>query len=274
MVLEKEIYFLHKLKLSLRLAVKKQKIFFEKRQFDNTKLFDLSNILEKDLVKDYLKTYSSEQLKEILIEFRQFNLTKKSLFLNTLDYNSQYYKDPSKKEYSLHRLDREIWRLKKGMINRNLIFETGKRPCANTILGFIRALRAGTVFITKMNIDGEKRFVLVKSEIGHSNLDRFNLGFNSIILDLKTFDLYDCYIPGKSSFLTLKEISKLKIRSIINAVVTKMKDYDTFKKYKPILEKEVKDYVKRHKENTSFEKRHNIKKASLFSKIKKRNFKK
>jgi hypothetical protein len=230
-------------------------------------------------IKDYLQNYSLNELRSILLEFNKMNFNQKSLFLNALDYNSKFYSDPKTKEFSLHKLDREAWRIKKGLVNVNYLFVKGDDVCGSTIRGFIRALKSGCVFITKMNIDGDKRRVLVKTKLGAvSKKTKPNKlsGFNELILDLKTFDIYNLsskISPLENEPISLKHIGHLNI-SNQDKYQADMRRYSNFEKYKPILEKEIKDYFQRHKENTSFEKRHNIKKPGLFSRIKKRIVKK
>jgi hypothetical protein len=256
-----------------RLEIEK---YVSDNRFKNKLLYSEEKVLSDLAVKDYLNNYSKKELKQILTEFKTLDFNQKNIFLNALWYNSRYYADPKKFEFSFHKLDREIWRIKKGMVNINFIFKTGYGTCEDTIKGFIRALRAGTVFTTKMKIDGEIRRVIVKSNLGVSKKDEFNKGVYNLILDPKTFDIYDFYNPSKIKEITLKEISRFVLISKVNKNIDGLL-YPNYRHYKPILKKEIKNYFKKHKENTSFKKRHaskKLKKPSLFSKIKKRIFRK
>lgn len=182
-----------------------------------------------------MTNYSQKELNSILIEFKKLNFNQKNIFLNALGYNSIYYSDPKDFQFSFHKLDREIWRIKKGMVNINFVFKTGFGICEDTIIGFIRALRAGTVYTTKMNIDGERRRVIVKSQIGPGKKSSENVGFFRLILDPKTFEIYDFSNAFKSNTkLTLKEISKFDLVSKVFKNISEMK-YPNYSKYKPIL---------------------------------------
>jgi len=224
-------------------------------------------------VLEYVKAHSSNELKSILTEFNSFDVNKKNLFVNALDYNVRNYNDPLKPSFSLHKLDREVWRIKKGLLNTNHSFKVGKSICQDTIIGFIRALKSDSIFVTKMNIDGEVRRVLVKNEIGIVDQLKFRRGFNHLILDLKTFDVYNfdsstSKIKSSNQILSIsniKDLSKLNVESKFERYPISLRENKNFS----LLKKEIKSYFKRYKERTSFEKRHNKKPPGIFSKIKK-----
>lgn len=202
-------------------------------------------------LEKYLKNFTSKQLSSFLSEFKSFNYNQKNLFLNVLNYNSIYHSNKQDPNFFMHTLDKEIWRIKSGMLNTKMLFETHQKECKHTLSGFIRAFKTDSIFTTKVNIDGEVRRVFVKGEIG-SLKEKGNVGYNHLIFDPKGMSIYNVsmisgLLPSK---LTLNEISKLRLNSKerllnleFNYLQKQIKDYAIVKFS---LKKEMQEYLKRY----------------------------
>ena len=235
--------------------------------------------LDYPKLSSYLNNFSSKELNSALNVYKTLSFNQKNLFLLAIDNNSYNYKF-SKKINSFNSLERELWRIKKGIIPKGLIFHTGYATCDETIFGFIRAFKQDSVFSTKINIDGENRRVFIKTFVGLSKNPSENLGFSPLILDPKSFKIYN--LAGISNVFSLKDTSKIKLSSRRDSILSLRTDPKS-KNYVPALKEEMKNYLSRFKERTSFKERHKepfilkeIKKESLkekkslFSRIKKK----
>ena len=227
--------------------------------------------LDYPQIVNYLNNFSSKELKSSLATFKSLSFNQKNIFALSLEYNVANYLSNPKHSLSFHSLERELWRIKKGMIPKNLIFYTGYATCKDTIHGFIRAFKENSVFTTKMDIDGKKTRVVVKTFVGISKDPSKNIGFSSLILDPKTYTVYN--LGNFESKIYLDFLSRLKISKKHHGIYS-LKTNPIAKKHLPELEREMASYVKRFKENTSFKKRHPpVKRAlkkGLFPNLKKR----
>lgn len=202
-------------------------------------------------LKNYLKNFTSKELLQVFNDFKALNYNQKNLFLNVLNYNSFYHLNNKEPTFFMHTLDKEIWRIKKGLLNTNMLFYTHQKECKHTLSGFIRAFKTNSIFTTKINIDGEVRRVFVKNEIG-SLKEKGNAGYNHLILDPKDMHIYNLsMISGITpTRMTLKEISKLKLNSKerllsldFNHLQKQIPNYSIVKFN---IKKEMQEYLKRY----------------------------
>jgi hypothetical protein len=226
--------------------------------------------LDYPKIVTYLDHFSSKELKSSLTVFKSLSFNQKNIFALSLEYNVSNFLSSPNHSFSLHSLERELWRIKKGMVPKNLIFHTGYATCKDTIHGFIRAFKENSIYSTKMDIDGKKTRVFVKTFVGQSKDPKQNIGFSSLILDPNTHTVYN--LLNFDSKISLDFLSRFKITKKAHGIYS-FKSKAEAKPFIPVLEKEMSSYVKRFKENTSFKKRHppvkRVLKKSIFSNIKK-----
>jgi len=138
--------------------------------------------------------------KEIIKLLSSFNANQLAVFLDTLKYNIAHNKDCN----SLLRDTRDIH---KGRFPRKVSSLTiHSSGCINTYTGFMRALEAGTLYTTKIKIDGKLKRVFVKTPIGSIGINK-DSGFFRLFIDPETMNVYS-FKSDKSGKIDEKTITK------------------------------------------------------------------
>lgn len=157
-----------------------------------------SGLLEKS--KPRLQKINPINQKEIINLVSTFNPNQLVVFLETLKYDIEYSKDFN----NLLQNTREI---KKGRFPRKVSSLTiYSRGCINTYSGFMRALEAGTLYTTKIKINGKLKRVFVKTPIGSIGANK-DSGFFRLLLDPETMNVYS-FKSTKSGKINDSELIK------------------------------------------------------------------
>jgi len=158
-------------------------------------------------IKTYLEKISPEHQEKIYLIIKEFNPSQLSLFFENIKHNMKLSKAPSE-------LFQDARDIKKGLFPRKLIFD--KRyisGCPSTYLGFMRALKSGTLYTAKIKINGKLKRVFIKTPIGQEEVDNFHAGFNKLLIDPETMDVY---------YFTMDEKGKIKDDSLVKMYSEKL----------------------------------------------------
>lgn len=234
-------------------------IFYKKviKELDGvfTSVFLANYATEPRKIVNYLSNYTPKTLSLLYKEYMLLTPVKKELFFNALLYNSKQNISKKSKLFSINSLERQMWRVKSGMLNKRGIFFTGDNFCERTITGFNHAFQEGYVLETKANIDGKKKRVFVKGAFGQRDVDATNIGINFLILDPEKLTIYNLYMETnfkRFKKMNVKDIIKYPLKSK-NAI--KLVDLQARKLNKPKeiskLKTNILKYYEAHKKNTA-----------------------
>jgi hypothetical protein len=235
-------------KCFVEIPEKHRDFFFKnlKSSFDflieNTNFLKLKN---QSYLETYLKLmvdYSPAFLKKLDLELKTLNKNQLELFLEYIQYNFYF----SKKANPLF----DILRIKKGVLTKKILSKKEMYTCIETYSGFIRALKAGTVKIITLKIDGENKTLLVKSLPGNYKLKNFRdskYGTFTLALDITNFNIY--------SFINVVDNKLLKNKIYNIRRGNSLKNFNLIEGFA--------DYENVRKINKSLQERHILKKIDL-----------
>jgi hypothetical protein len=190
----------------------------------------------------YVNNFSPEFLKKLTVEIHTLNRNQLELFLENINYNLLV----SKKANPLF----DILRIKKGVLTKKILSKKEMYTCIETYSGFIRALKAGTVKIITLKIDGENKTLLVKSLPGNYKLKNFRdskYGTFTLALDITNFNIY--------SFINVVDNKLLKNKIYNIRRGNSLKNFNLIEGFA--------DYENVRKINKSLQERHILKKIDL-----------
>lgn len=140
--------------------------------------------IDLESAKPHLQEISKDNQKEIVNLLISFNENQLALFLENIKFDLKYSPDFKK-------LLQDTRDIKRGKFPKKIRFTTEySRGCINTYIGFMRALKSGTLYTAKIKINGKLKRVFIKTPIGSTN--NFNLvaGFYRVAIDPETMDVY------------------------------------------------------------------------------------
>ena len=149
-----------------------------------------------------------------------------------------------------HPIINELYRVKAGLFTPKVVGDLVQRDpiwCNKTYDGFLRALKRDTLQIVNVLVDGDKKKMLFKSRPGGAII--FNgkelEGYNTLLMDPKTFDIYPVWISKKGGNI-LSTSKSLRVR--FNEIsFTYSIDANHFKLVLRELKKEMPNYLREKK---------------------------
>ncbi len=207
---------------ALKTKDRRQKILFKDREYE---------IPESELesIRKYLQTIHPNYSKKIYPIVKEFNANQLSILLETIKHFKKH-------ERPANQLISEINNIHKGLFPKHLNFKTEHTSgCLETYSGFIRALESGTLYTTKVKINGRLKRVFIKTPIGHLNINSSNnLGFLSFAIDPETMNVYSYRFNEEGKILdkSLTEVYNFeKYKSEINTLYNDYSKSDYLQNY-------------------------------------------
>ncbi|GEM_PF-2237827 len=160
-----------------------------------------------------------------------------------------------------HSIISEINRVKNGLFTPKVVTERKSirtfqtKWCKETYGGFLRALKRDTLQIVNVSVDGNKKTMLLKSNPGESVLFNFTSGkskdfsyltlkgYNTLLMDPKTFDIYGINISkfGTNILYTSKSLKVSTDYIRFSSLSLDNKNYDLILRE---LKKEMPNYLR------------------------------
>lgn len=162
---------------------------------------DLFLNLDIDSAKPKLSKIDIKEQKEIVRIIENFNINQLSSVLENIRYNLEHQREFN----SFLRDTRDI---QKGRFLKKPRARVDSPVCIDTYIGFMRALKEGTLYTAKLKIDGKLKRVFIKTPIGNANDLNLDFGFSRLAIDPETLNVYS-FINNRAGRINETKIKKV-----------------------------------------------------------------